>query len=187
VQHHTFLSESLKLQQVQDAVSATATAVARAVLLHACCYVAVDDAAAVEEQIRQQLIALQQQQQQQQQQPNDQRQEPASGSAGQQNEQQSLLSVLDTRPVAVHTLGASFWFPVPTIECCCCAEKWEVKPAAAGFFGCTPTVPYTWFSQQLLDLYTPLSTSGASITSMATALDMINVRQTDAELKIKPW
>lgn len=40
------------------------------------------------------------------------------------------------------------------------------------------------FSQQLLDLYTSLSTSGISITSMATALDENNFRQQDAGPKI---
>jgi hypothetical protein len=40
------------------------------------------------------------------------------------------------------------------------------------------------FSQQLLDLYTSLSTSGISITSMATALDEKIFRQQDAGPKI---
>lgn len=204
VQHHAYMSEGLQLQQLANAVSAAATAVAKAAHLHACCYAAADNAAAGEAQLQQKLMSLQQQQpvpvaaHQQQQVPvqpdlaqqhqdDDQQRGPASDNVGQQHGQQALLSVASTRQVAVHTLGASFWFPVPTVVCRCCAEKWEVQPAAAGFFGSTPKMPYTWFSQQLLNLYTPLSTSGASATSMATTLDMNNVRQVDAGLKIKPW
>jgi hypothetical protein len=89
--------------------------------------------------------------------------------------------------VACHTLGVSFWLPVPSVKCRCCNEEWEVQPASAGFFGSTPVQPYAWFSQQLLDFHTQLSTAGTSFTSLAAALDRANVRQKDAGLKVKTW
>jgi hypothetical protein len=98
-----------------------------------------------------------------------------------------LFQIVSTRLVACHTLGVSFWFPVPTVKFRCCNEEWEVQPASAGFFGSTPVQPYAWFSQQLLDFHTQLSTAGTSFTSLAAALDRANVRQKDEGLKVKTW
>lgn len=190
-------------------------AVAKAVVSHPCFYLSMepDEAAASAEQLQQQLLCLkqqvpgssqrqqpltmQEQQQQAQQAQQQQHQERASSENGsgpqqqqqqeQEQEQQPLFQIVSTRLVACHTLGVSFWFPVPTVKCRCCSEEWEIQPASAGFFGSTPVQPYAWFSQQLLDFHTQLSTAGTSFTSMAAALDRANVSQKDAGLKVKTW
>jgi hypothetical protein len=93
--------------------------------------------------------------------------------------------VVDTRVVACHTLGASFLLAVPTVKCRCCNDEWEQPPAAAGFFGSSPVQPWAWFSQQLLDMYTPLCTAGGcSITNMAVAVDQRNIKVDDARLRV---
>lgn len=102
-----------------------------------------------------------QDQQQRQQQQQDQAEQP-------QAPQQALLaslSVTSMRVVACHSMGASFWLPVPTLKCSCCTEEWELQAAAAGFFGSSPVQPAVWFSSQLLDLYSTLFQSGLSATS----------------------
>jgi hypothetical protein len=127
-----------------------------------------------------------------QQQPSEGGSEPQQQQQQQQQEeggleQQPLFHIVSTRLVACHTLGVSFWLPVPSVKCRCCNEEWEVQPASAGFFGSTPVQPYAWFSQQLLDFHTQLSTAGTSFTSLAAASDRANVRQKDAGLKVKTW
>jgi hypothetical protein len=72
--------------------------------------------------------------------------------------------------VACHTLGASFWLPVPEVHCTCCSTSWMLQPAAAGFFGSSPVRPGVWFSQQLLDMYTALYGLGTSAAGFAEAL-----------------
>ena len=128
-------------------------------------------------------------QQQQQQEPASQQQDESAPQQHQHQHQQAqpILQVVGTRLLACHTLGASFWLAVPTVKCRCCNAEWEQQPAAAGFFGSSPVQPWSWFSQQLLELYTPLCTSGGcSISNMAAAIDRANVRIGDAGLKIDP-
>jgi hypothetical protein len=107
---------------------------------------------------------MQQQQQQQQQ------QQAQPVPVGQQQPASQLLTVAGMQLVACHTLGASFWLPVPEVHCSCCSSTWTLQPAAAGFFGCSPVKPGVWFSQQLLDTYTALYRHGTSATSFAEAL-----------------
>jgi hypothetical protein len=78
--------------------------------------------------------------------------------------------VTKTELVACHTLGASFWLPVPEVLCTCCSSTWVLQPAAAGFFGSSPVRPGLWFSQQLLDTYTALYGLGTSATGFPEAL-----------------
>jgi hypothetical protein len=123
-------------------------------------------------------------QQQHQQDPLSQEQEGSLPQQQQQQQQQApLIQVVATRLVACHTLGVSFWLPVPTVKCTCCEEVWEQQPAAAGFFGSSPKQPWAWFSHGLLDFYTPLCTAGGcSITNMAAAIYKGNVKTSDIKV-----
>lgn len=207
VQYHSLLSEGIQLLQLAAAEHCAVTAICRAALLHPCLMVALeaDELAALEKSLLQQLEAAmgdrsrpppehQQQQQQgplpqqqQQQEPLQQQPEPSlpQQQQQQQHEQAPPIQVVGTRLVACHTLGASFWLPVPTVRCQCCKTEWEQQPAAAGFFGSTPVQPWALFSQQLLDFYTPLcTTGGCSFTNMAAAVDRGNVKTGDPQLKV---
>lgn len=166
VQYHAIHSQGIRLLQLGAAELHAATAVAKAVVAHPCCYLLLegDRGPQVENLLLEQLVGLMQQQGV----PSEQQQ--------QVQQDQQVVHVISARNVACHTLGASFWFPVPTVRCSCCSEEWEVQPASAGFFGSSPSQPFAWFSQQLLDLHTQLSTSGTSTTSMAAALDKANVK-----------
>jgi hypothetical protein len=216
VQYRALFSEGIELLQLAAAEHCTVTALCKAVLLHPCLLALEADelTAAVESSLLVQLMALlpgerarpapddgQQQQQQhgpppQQHQHHHQQQHgppPQEHHQQQQQQQQQqpqpqpILQVVATRLVACHTLGASFWLPVPTVRCSCCNDEWEQQPAAAGFFGSTPKQPWSWFSQQLLDFYTPLCTAGGcSITNMAAALERVHVKVDDTGLKIDP-
>jgi hypothetical protein len=216
LQYRAFHAEGIQLDQLAAAELCATMAVAKAVVSHSCFDISMepDEAGAAAEQLQQQLLDVkqqlsglsqqqqpptmqQQQTQQAQQQQHQEQASPEGGSEPQQQQQQQqqaeggpeqpLFHIVSTRLVACHTLGVSFWLPVPTVKCRCCSEEWEVQPASAGFFGSTPVQPYSWFSQQLLDFHTQLSTAGTSFTSLAAALDRANVKQRDAGLKVKTW
>ena len=192
VQYQTLLSDGVELLQLAAAEQCALEALCKAVLLHPCLMVVLeaDGQAAAQDSLLAQLMAFlpderarpaaQDGQQQQQQQAPPASQQPASQQQQQQQQAAPILQVVAARLVACHTLGASFWLPVPTMRCNCCSIEWEQQPAAAGFFGSSPVQPWAWFSQQLLNFYTPLCTSaGCSITNMAAALDRGNIRAVD--------
>ncbi len=202
LQYQTLLAGDIQLLQIAAAEHCALTAVCRAVLLHPCLmgYLGTSELASLENSLLSQLEAViggrtqpspeqqeQQQgpspQQQQQQEPLPQEQE---GSVPQQQQQQAQsIQIVATRLVSCHTLGVSFWLPVPTVKCRCCETVWEEQPAAAGYFGSSPKQPWAWFSQNLLDFYTPLCTAaGCSITNMAAAIAKGNVQPRDAEIKV---
>lgn len=179
MQYGAFHAEKNRLSQLAAARGAAAEAVANAVLLHGCLSTmgAEDEAALAAVQLllasmEQQPTSVQQQQQQ-----------TATANAGPQP--QPLVKVVSKREVAVHTLGSSFCLPVPTVECACCSQQWEVSPAGAGFFGSSPEQPFAWFSQQLLDSVAMLSTCGTSCSNMAELLNRRNVMQ--AGMQVKTW
>ena len=188
--------------QVDAALHCATQSMAGALVRHSCCAVVLSQEE--REQLAQQLavqlldtaqhrqddqqqqqqqaeLASQQQQQQQQQgqhdrQPTAQQQQHAQPQPQPQPQHKAqLLTVTAMQLVAGHTLGASFWLPVPEVHCSCCSSTWMLQPAAAGFFGCSPVRPGVWFSQQLLDTYTALYGQGTSATSFAEAVSRTSV------------
>lgn len=178
-QYEAFHAEKNRLSQLAAARGAAAEAVANAVLLHGCLsFMGAEDQAALAAvqlllaSMEQPPTSVQQQQQQQ----------IATANAG---PQQQVVKVVSHREVAVHTLGSSFWLPVPTVECACCSQQWEVPPAGAGFFGSSPEQPFAWFSQQLLDSVAMFSTYGTSCSNVAELLNRRNAMQ--AGMQVKTW
>lgn len=177
-QFGAFHADKYRLLKLAAERSAAAGAVADAVLLHGCLSILEDEPALAAD--KQLLLASMQQQSE-----SEQQQQTETASAGPQPQQAQFVKLVSQREVAVHTLGASFRLPVPTVQCACCSEQWEVSPAGAGFFGSSPEQPFAWYSQQLLDSYARLSTSGTSCSNMAAMLNHVNFME--AGLQVKIW